>query len=124
MIDNPDLPLPSLRSLGLLSYDPSLTGWEEVPAELPPLRLGPDTKQETPEGKQPPQETQHYNPLQGIPEAGNMLEGADEMLVPVGIHPQMAGEGGTQGGGGLVYAIEFYELQEDGTMVMVEINQW
>ena len=116
---HPDFPLPSLRSLGVLDYDPSRTGWEEVLAELPPLRLG-----QMPEGQQPPQEQTLDNPLQGIPEAGNILEGTDEMLVPVGIHPQMTGEGGTQGGGGLVYAIEFYELQEDGTMVMVEINQW
>ena len=116
----PDVPLPSLRSLGLFDYDPSRTGWEEVLTELPPLRLG-----QMPEGQQlPPEQTNIDNPLQGIPDAGNVLEGTDEMLVPVGIHPQMTGEGGTQGGGGLVYAVDFYQLQEDGTMVMVEINEW
>ena len=125
--ENPDLPLPSLRSLGLLDNNPSTTGWQEVLNVLPPLRLGLSSQQ----GEQPPQQTLTHkgNPLEnGLPEPGNLFAGADDVLVPVGeIHPQMAGEGneqGGQGGGGLVvHYVDFY--QREGKIVKVEwITQW
>ena len=128
--EHPDLPLPSIRSLGLLDTDPSTPGWQEVLNDLPPLRLGLHTMQGQ-QGEQPPQQngTHTGNPFEnGLPEPGNLLAGADDVLVPVGeIHPQMAGEGneqGGQGGGGLVvHYVDFY--QRAGKIVKVEwITQW
>ena len=115
-----ELPLPSLRSLGLLDFRPDITGWPHISPTLPPLRLPPDpvedktdfphqlawggslmAQTQTPQGQQPPQSQPinfHSPPLGAVPEAGTAPVGTDNLLVPAGdAHPQTAGEGSANG---------------------------
>ena len=138
---HPDVPLPSLRSLGLLDYRPSNED-QYGSQTLPPLRLLPGPFQdvgasinamawgenpmahiEAPQGQQPPQNQNLDNPpLDVVPEAGIMTMGADFVLVPAGeTHPHMAGEAGGQGGQGgsnfVVHSVDF--IQVNGRTKMV-----
>ena len=113
---NPELPLPSLRSLGLLNT----RGGEAVSQKLPPLRFIPGrvdataavtdevawggslmTHTQTPQGEQP-LHIQHIidNPQRdAVPDAGTEPTVTDNVLAQAGeTHPQMAGGGGETGG--------------------------
>ena len=115
-MQNPELPLPSLRSLGLLNT----RGGEAVSQKLPPLRFIPGrvdatavtdegawggslvTHTQTPQGEHPllNQLLQRIdNPQRdAVPEAGTEPTATDNVLAQAGeTHPQMAG-GGEIGG--------------------------
>ena len=132
---HPDLPLPSLRSLGLLDYIPETISLPPIVPRPPHGLLDPqggDAATQT-RGLQPSPETNKhkYNPSPAVlPEVGNLGTGTDVSLVPARDNPHSQLGSGKKGHAKVrrrrrrpfKLCMYSYSQEEDGTITM--FTQW